>query len=140
MEADFKFNGNFEDSSGKHVAIGVVDVELSNSGTAVFNGATSELNIWRFSDVDFRNGLVIEIKFKSSGKGGNNQALLTNSEYGTQNQESPSVAISTNRVGNRATLLGATDAPATKSFNVPTVRTDPEFVRGLNTCTYINMA
>ncbi|XP_060075145.1 collagen alpha-1(XXVIII) chain-like [Ylistrum balloti] len=86
------FDDNFSDLSGNEIAAGLENVALDTK-EAKFSG-DGMINMWRFSNSDFRQTLVITFMFRPENVGtpGPIQALVTNCVF--SDQEEASVAIS----------------------------------------------
>ena len=114
---DFNSNSVINDISGNGVIVGNRNTAL-NGQSAVFSG-NSNLNIWRFSNMDFRTKLTIEFQFTVLGFGSASEAMVSNC-IGSDVEEA-SILIVAQRSSNTVlfrtvTYLGA--AEVTVSYNV----------------------
>ncbi|XP_063436804.1 uncharacterized protein LOC134718240 [Mytilus trossulus] len=123
---EFNSSSGITDSSSNGVLAGFLNIVL-NGHTAAFNGQ-SMLNIWRFSNVELKNRLVIEFQFKTSGSGIQSEALVSNC-IGSDLEEA-SLLIVANRGSNTVLFRTVTDK-GTSEISAP-------YIPGaMNSVTYI---
>ncbi|KAK3600426.1 hypothetical protein CHS0354_023635 [Potamilus streckersoni] len=61
--AHYPFDVDLMDHSPNRIPTGITNVRLTDLGTAYFSGR-SDMNLWRFAGVDWKNAIVIKFKFR----------------------------------------------------------------------------
>ncbi|KAK3095137.1 hypothetical protein FSP39_010705 [Pinctada imbricata] len=109
------FDDNFHDVSAQSIAVGLENMMIE-SKQAVFGG-NGMVNMWRFSNTDFKQKLAMSFEFQTSNTGDNQQALVTNCIF--SDQEEATISIVADRQNPPRVIFKTETSNGTASVEVP---------------------
>lgn len=106
----------YKDSSTNHITVTYEYVDVDpNLKMARFNGS-GMINLYRFSNADFQQSLVIRLEFQDQPGGAEQQALVTNCIFSYQEEATISMIVD-KKIS--AVIFGLETSNAKAEFIVP---------------------